>query len=347
MAETIDIIEQMKQLSKKLQNKEEKESFTIVCKSFFSYIIEDFAGTTDLHEKFLIDFNKLRKLVGNTPQRVEIKAANEEGYEFKRLVVDLMLRYKKIDNNINKRTITVPDGFNKAKREFLNYQGVISKVGHETLKKCSEIIARVDRENDIKIPSWFYDVLTKEDFYRFEANLYCIYNALENMITLFENDDDIKDDYEHALKSLEFIEKEVLGKDLDTLYDRWKSIPPVFIPRHVIVKNPETLLKLYNEVYKTYVSGNYVACIAMCRSLFEYILIKYYGAKIKADDDLSKIISNAQKRYEFLNKLGLHKKRITANYLIHNYNGKNIADRTVLDFIRTIKSLIERIPVSK
>jgi len=90
-----------------------------------------------------------------------------------------------------------------------------------------------------------------------------------------------------------------------------------------------------------------VACIAMCRSLFEYILIKYYGAKIKTDDDLSAIISQAQKKYEFLNKLGLHKKRIKANDLIHNYNGENIEDKTVLDFIKTVKSLIEGIPVSK
>jgi len=45
--------------------------------------------------------------------------------------------------------------------------------------------------------------------------------------------------------------------------------------------------------------------------------------------------------------LGLHKKRIKANDLIHNYNGENIEDKTVLDFIKTVKSLIEGIPVSK
>ena len=346
MTEKIDILEQMGHLNKKLKNKNEKDSFTIVFESFLSYIFEDYISNTDLFEKFLIDFNKLKKLVGNTPQRVEIKAANEEGYEFKRLVVDLMLRYKKIDNNINKRTITVPDGFNKAKREFSNYHDAISKVGHETLKKCSEIIDRVAGENDIKIPSWFYDVLKKEVFYGFEANFEWIYYALENMICSY-NDNDLKDNYEHALKSLEFLEQEVLGKNLSTLYNRWKSILPVFIPRHVVAKNPETLLKLYDEAIRTYVSGNYVACIAMCRSLFEYILIKYYGAKIKTDDDLSAIISQAQKKYEFLNKLGLHKKRIKANDLIHNYNGENIEDKTVLDFIKTVKSLIEGIPVSK
>src|SRR3990170_4438827 len=175
MTEKIDILEQMGHLNKKLKNKNEKDSFTIVFKSFSSYIFENFISNTDLFEKFLIDFNKLKKLVGNTPQRVEIKAANEEGYEFKRLVVDLMLRYKKIDNNINKRTITVPDGFNKAKREFSNYHDAISKVGHETLKICSY------------------------------------------------NDNDLKDNYEHALKSLEFLEQEVLGKNLSTLYNRWNQ----------------------------------------------------------------------------------------------------------------------------
>src|SRR3972149_3042700 len=117
-----------------------------------------------------------------------------------------------------------------------------------------------------------------------------------------------------------------------------ESILPVFIPRHVVAKNPETLLKLYDEAIRTYVSGNYVACIAMCRSLFEYILINYYEAKIKAKDDLVDIISQAQKKYEFLNKLGLQKKRKKANDLIHDYNGENIGDKTVLDFIRTVKS---------
>lgn len=349
MTEEVDFFEIIGQLKKKLRTDLEKEAFVIVFKNFINYFVLDEKIESSVFIDFLVNFKKLKKEVKCSPERVEIKASNERDLKFRHIVVDLMLEDKKIINlgkQLNKKRIIVPTEYEEAKTDFIRYQHVIYKVGRKTILSCLERINETAKDNDIEIPSWFCDVLVKDDYFGFKPDLSGIYDSIDSLIGFFDYDDDERARYEHALKSLEFIEREILGVDgLYTLYKRWQEAPLIFIPKHVAAKNPQTLLTLYDEAVRTYSAGNFLACITMCRSLYEHILINYYGAK--TEDDLTNIISWSEKKYESLKDLYLHEKRKKANNIIHNYNGEHIREKTVLDYIRTVKSLIERIPDKK
>jgi len=349
MAEEKSVFEIFGQIKEKVRSEDEKESFNIVMTGFLQYIISDDTESSNniLFERFLVNFNKLKSLVKDAPQRIEIKATNERNYKFKKLVVDLMLDEQKIvdfgKNLIDKR-FTVPTGYEQAKSDFLRYKEVISKVGRRTIRTCFDKINVVAEKNDIIIPAWVGDVIRKEEFYNFKPDFFWIEISLENSIVMNEDNGEMKESYEHALKSLNFLESEVVGSDFDTLYGRWKETPSIFVPEHVATHNPQTLYTLYAEVVRTYTSGNFLACIAMCRALFEHILINYYGANGK---DLEEKISNSESKFESLRELRLQNKRRKANRILHNYRGENIENKIVLNFIKTVKALIEKIPQKK
>jgi len=352
MAEEVDIFEIIGHIDKKLRTEDEKDSFGIVLRSFFQYLIDDTESSKNIiFERFLVNFNKLKLLVRDTPQRIEIKTTNERNYKCKKLVVDLMLDEQKIvdfEKNLTERRFVVPSGYNEARSDFIRYKEVIFKVGRRIIRSCFNKINAVAEENDITIPVWVHDVVEKEKFYGFEPDFSLVEQSLVDSVDTYENwDEERKEPYEHALKSLDFLRSEVIGCDLDTLYSRWKETPPLFVPRHVAKQNPQTLYALYAEAVRTYTSGNFLACIAMCRSLFEHILINYYGATNDDDDNLAKIISWSEKKYKSLHALGLHKKRRKANRILHNYSGENIENKIALSFIETVKALVEKIPQEK
>ena len=111
---------------------------------------------------------------------------------------------------------------------------------------------------------------------------------------------------------------------------------------HSDTTNTEPLIELYGEAVRTYVFGNKVASITMCRALLEHILQKYYGLQA---ENLDKIIILAEERFPNLKKLNLRNKKNLANRILHNYENKSeTEDKSVVDFLKTIKYLVQRIP---
>jgi hypothetical protein len=141
---------------------------------------------------------------------------------------------------------------------------------------------------------------------------------------------------ENHLEAWDFFKK-TIGIDLSKIYSRWCEVPDLFIPRNIT-----TIEELYNEAVRAYLFGLTEASVAMCRTLLEYVLKKYYHI---SGDDLSRIISEAERRYTYLKGLKLHYKRELANKVLHDYEnrGKEI-EKAAFDFLKTIRQLVNSIP---
>jgi len=302
-------------------------------------------------EIFMSKFNKLKKVVKNRPERIEIKVRNEIKFEFRQLILDLLDQsHRIVDSSLlseNKR-LTSPDGFVKAWSEFrLKYKKDVYKAAKRILKSQQMIVNEYLKKDVESVEIETFDDFFKET--KYFSYLYWARFALESLIDTYgDMEDKDKYQYKKALKDFDFLENKILNYDLDTVYLRWQSVPAVFVSKSIAVKNPEILYDLYKELVKNYVMGNYWSCISLCRSLFEHILLKYYYGKDKdRDATLEDIISYCSCKYEFLRKKDLQKLRVGANTIIHEYNGEDLEDKVVFDFIRTVKFLIENIPTKK
>lgn len=136
--------------------------------------------------------------------------------------------------------------------------------------------------------------------------------------------------------------KDTIGINYSAIYDRWKSTPELFIPIHTVSRNITPIEDLYNESVRAYIFGLTEASVAMCRALMEHILRKYYHI---SGDNLGDIISQAERKYQYLKGLKLHSKRELANKVLHDYEnrGKEI-EKAALDFLQTIRHLVNSIP---
>ncbi len=135
---------------------------------------------------------------------------------------------------------------------------------------------------------------------------------------------------------------DIIGIDYSKIYSRWQFAPELFIPIHMLSRNITPVEELYNEAVRAYVFGLTEASVAMCRALMEHILRKYYRF---SGDDLSKIISEAERKHKKLKELNLHSMRGLANKVLHDYEnrGKDI-EKAALDFLQTIRHLVTNIP---
>lgn len=171
------------------------------------------------------------------------------------------------------------------------------------------------------------------------AELVCdIIDTYHDMVTGEFFSDDRPD---KALGAWKFFES-TLGFSHKEVYKRWKSVPELFIPRHAASVNLRPIEELYDEAVRTYVYGNYVASIAMCRALLEHILQKHY--KIE-NGNLQDMITIAEGHFRKFRKLGLQKKRYLANRIMHDFEKQSdIEEKSVVEFLKTIRELVKNIP---
>lgn len=156
------------------------------------------------------------------------------------------------------------------------------------------------------------------------------------------NHDIFPDDWsDKAIGAWYFFDK-TLGLDHRAIYKRWKSVPELLIPRHALSVNHLRIEELYNEAARTYVFGSKMASISMCRALLEHILKEHF--KIE-ERKLGKMITVAEGRFNQFRKLNLHGKCDLANRVMHNYEKQSdLEDRSVLDFLKTIRAIVKIIP---
>ena len=164
-----------------------------------------------------------------------------------------------------------------------------------------------------------------------------IYETYEDVIDNFD-----EPDYnDKAIGAWVFFEK-TLGLDYRAIYDRWKSVPQLMIPNYTLVGGRRSVIDLYNEAARCYVYGNKIAAVAMCRALLEYVLKKHY--KIE-DCKLGQMITLAERKYSRLKKMNLQEKKNLANEIMHEYERQSeVEDRIVVDFLKTMQSIVQDIP---
>lgn len=165
--------------------------------------------------------------------------------------------------------------------------------------------------------------------------------AHENVRELLIPDEDYGDHYEKALGAWDFFTK-TIGLNFSSIYKRWKSAPELFILPHIAQSDNTPLIELYSEAVRAFVYGSRVASMAMCRSLMEHMLKKHYSIQGK---DLKNIIAIAEHQFPQLKRLRMQEKRKMSNSILHDYeSGSEVEDKAVIDYLRTLKTLIENVP---
>ena len=167
--------------------------------------------------------------------------------------------------------------------------------------------------------------------------------------------ENFKDDIRVALGAYDYL-TETIGLNVADIFWKWQSVPIIFTPSHVSNRYGQTekgsLNDLMNDAVRAYVFGAPAAAIAMCRAALEKVLKKHYG-KGEWDDPtlklkLGEIIVLASQRYHFIQEGKLGKLTRSANTILHNYSKRERMsdqdDRTILEFLKTVKFLIQRAP---
>ncbi len=150
-----------------------------------------------------------------------------------------------------------------------------------------------------------------------------------------------------------------IGLDVEIVFRRWRSIPMIFMPGHVSDAHGTergSLYDLIDDAVRAYVFGAPAAATATCRAALEMVLKKHYALDHQykdkegrlRDKGLGELIVLADERYEFVQGKRLQWLSDGANQVMHNYSVRNrmseADERTILDFLKTIKFLIERAP---
>jgi hypothetical protein len=144
-----------------------------------------------------------------------------------------------------------------------------------------------------------------------------------------------------------------IGLDLEGTFDRWWSIPIIFMPAHAShgyeQSSRGSLSDLLNDAIRAYVFGAPAAAIAMCRAALEMVLKTHHG-KGEWDDGLKlgQIIVLASQRFDFIQEGRLRRLTQDANAILHRYSSDTRMtdedERTIIEFLKTVKFLIQRAP---
>ena len=110
-----------------------------------------------------------------------------------------------------------------------------------------------------------------------------------------------------------------------------------------------SLLHLLDDAVRAYVFGAPAAAIAMCRTALEMVLKRHYGRGDWDDEKLDNLIVLASYKYsKIVQKEKIDPFRILANRIVHKYDQvgrlSEEDDRTILNFFKTLKFLIQRAP---
>ena len=132
-------------------------------------------------------------------------------------------------------------------------------------------------------------------------------------------------------------------------------LPRIMIPSHLTKQSKKSdhgfALELLNDATKAYVFGMPAAAVAMCRAVCELVLKKFYVSASEDDREqmLNDLIWLAEKKYHHIQELNIREHVRTANAVMHDYtNAKRLSedeDEAVVQFLETVKALIEKAPV--
>lgn len=162
----------------------------------------------------------------------------------------------------------------------------------------------------------------------------------------------IANTYLIGVGALEYFQN-TIGIDIQHTFNRWNSLPAVFVPKHVSDKHGisanEGLFALHGQAVRAYIAGAPAAATAMCRALLELVLREHYlRGQVSSKEKLAKVIEIAAAQYGFLNAKKMHKLRDDANEVLHDYaKAKKHSgdDAVILGLLKDLKFYIEKAPV--
>jgi hypothetical protein len=311
-------------------------------------------------ELFLYRFNKIKSEVNNSPKNLSWLAA-ERTY-LQELCHELEKTYESIAQHMETKEskhIFVPGSFENQFNEYeRNYRKRVIEAAEP---------AKMRQENQIKesINAWKQQWLstgkTEFDFWNHFEEAFGLNKIGREFDPLNEHPgflmsglkDFVRDYaevheeelYDKAFGAWEFFE-ETIGIDFIAIYNRWGKAPQLHIPHHLQSRNTAPLIELYHEAVKAYTFGNRIASVVMCRALMEHILQKYYRVK---GENLQNVIALAEASFPNLKKLNMDKKRRLANDILHEYENRpsDLEDKAIIDFLRTIKYLVQKVPAKR
>nr|HPJ01027.1 hypothetical protein [Enterococcus sp.] len=277
------------------------------------------------YESFLTLFSKLKQEINNSPITLEWLQAHKP--QIRRLCAEINSVYqtvsKKIATNPSKVSV-VPRAFNRQFQEYnRDYLKLVKAIGDkesletikESLEKLRQILkkATIDEvvdeilgkeEGNIKRGSTFDP--TKDDPVKMIYNIFLTYH---DMVAndFFDYDED--NYHDKAIGAWDFFE-DTIGIKFKEIYKRWKNSPHIYFPDDYQNQSIDDLIDLYHEAVKSYIFGNKLASLAICRALLENVLINYYNLN---KGDLDNIITTAEIKYPYFKQLELHKKRRMVN----------------------------------
>jgi hypothetical protein len=170
----------------------------------------------------------------------------------------------------------------------------------------------------------------------------------------FTDDDELRElegSCSTALSALNHL-IDTVGLNLPSVFRRWRNVPVILMPAHVSKRygasDKGSLLHLLDDAVQAYVFGAPAAAIAMCRAALDMVLKQHYGEGKWDRAGLETVVSLASKRFDFINENELKFLVRHANRILHDYVAVDRIspedDRTIVVFLTTVKSLIERAP---
>ena len=297
--------------------------------------------------KFMTLFAKLRGLISNNPEGLDVMAANDP--VLKKLCLDLDMEATFIAMNERRYrelfTAPVDPKFVAAWRDYeARYASLLSGVFLADLGlAASSGSTSKGNEFDIRWEHADQDAKTKASVVE-EALAF----AQEQISLGFR---DFPDDFESNIKDGGEAWQSLCnntGFDLRGIFRRRELVPFVLIPRHVsnVHGHPE-MLSLFThlkQAHEAYIYGVPFAAIALMRSVMEVMLKEHYQSFGK---DLKEMIDNCRELPKGVTVSALHRLRILANDILHlNDKGRIPKDmeKELLNLFFVLRSLIEGAP---
>ena len=149
-----------------------------------------------------------------------------------------------------------------------------------------------------------------------------------------------------AYEAYDYLVK-TIGLNVYEVFRRWRRVPVVFMPAHVSnhygASDKGSLSYLLDDAVRAYVFGAPAAAIAMCRAAYETVRKEHYRR-----GELDDVLVHASQEYDFLSKDKIKFLVDSANRVMHNYsNTQRLTkedDRIIVNFLATVKVLIQRAP---
>jgi hypothetical protein len=307
--------------------------------------------------RFLTKFNKLKSEVNNAPKKLEWLCKEREDIQV--LCDEVQISYQLLKRLIaiqGHKHIIIDANIEKSIKEYEQYYKVFVSKAAEPKRRRRNAAILLGEEIWIELGQTKEEYLEHLNKYIEEVNVdYHPFDPLEddpdklisealdwgNLIKDIVMEDDEPERYEKAWGAWRFF-TDRFYLNFSEINQRWLVAPELFIKTHVAQSEENPIIRLYGEAVRTYAIGCNVASVAMCRPLMEHILKIHY--KIQ-ENDLEKIIALAEQRFPQLKKLKMQEKRKISNNVLHNYeNGTDIEEKALINYLRTIKMLVENIP---